>query len=177
MTNTETAPTAPRTAGPRVDLLTVEAAEWLTTMPLLCGNGHRLTATGSVVELTDDTLAVLADLSEDTDGHYDGTYIWAGGSEYAVTPRTGRHATDQFDPAASAAYADRFRGQALLVREATDRAWITRRVSSPVPLVNAEEMNKHWNVCSVCGTSWSSTSPSNDCGAMDPAHIAWRTGR
>lgn len=42
-------------------------------------------AAGSSVNLSDNDLAVLGDLPKDNDGHYDGTYIWVGGTEYPVT--------------------------------------------------------------------------------------------
>ncbi len=72
-------------AAPSVDLASAERAQWLVSMPELAGNGHRLTTVGTAVELTDDALDVLADLNEDNDGHFDGTHIWIGGTEYAVT--------------------------------------------------------------------------------------------
>lgn len=31
-------------------------------------------------------------------------------------------------------------------------------------------MAKHWNTCWICGTGWSSTVPSNDCGKNDQQH-------
>lgn len=37
------------------------------------------------VYLTDTALDALAALDDEHDGHFDGTYVWVGGSEYAVT--------------------------------------------------------------------------------------------
>lgn len=39
---------------------------------------------GATSALTDEALARLAQQPEDYDGHYDGRYIWVGGSEYEV---------------------------------------------------------------------------------------------
>lgn len=68
-----------------VDLGTAEHAQFLANMPQLAGNGHRVNVEGTTAALTTDALDVLADLPEDCDGHYDGTHIWIGGSEYTVT--------------------------------------------------------------------------------------------
>lgn len=46
------------------------------------------TRDGSTVHLTAAQLAILAELPDDGDGHYDGTHIWIGGSEYAVRGMT-----------------------------------------------------------------------------------------
>lgn len=40
---------------------------------------------GATLTIDDDALSILADLDGDADGHYDGTHIWVGGTEYAVT--------------------------------------------------------------------------------------------
>lgn len=63
---------------------TAEQAEFLA------GMGHGAEADGTVVTLSEDTLAVLADLPADGDGHYDGRHVWIGGSEYRVVRKTGR---------------------------------------------------------------------------------------
>lgn len=42
------------------------------------------TVNGTTVTLDETALAVLADQPDDADGHYDGTYIWVGGTEYPV---------------------------------------------------------------------------------------------
>jgi hypothetical protein len=68
-------------AKPYVDMLSTDRALWLSE---LRANGHRLAVVGNAVELTDEALAVLAGLRTIDDGHFDGTYIWIGGSEFAV---------------------------------------------------------------------------------------------
>ena len=73
-----------------VTLANEEMAEFLRDMPQLAGNGHTVTLDDDTATLTTDALATLADLPEDNDGHYDGTYIWIGGTEYRVTHLTGR---------------------------------------------------------------------------------------
>jgi hypothetical protein len=37
------------------------------------------------VHLTDDHLDALSALDDEHDGHYDGTYIWVGGTAYKVS--------------------------------------------------------------------------------------------
>ena len=61
-----------------------EQAEWLAQLPELVGNGHRVEVDGATATLSTDALAVLADLDEHDDGHYDGTHVWVGGTEYRV---------------------------------------------------------------------------------------------
>jgi hypothetical protein len=39
---------------------------------------------GSEVHLGAEALDQLAALAEDADGHFDGRYVWIGGSEYRV---------------------------------------------------------------------------------------------
>jgi hypothetical protein len=70
---------------PSVNLLSAERAEWLANLSDFRANGISLVTRGSAVELTNDALERLADLDEDSDGHFDGTHIWVGGTEYAVT--------------------------------------------------------------------------------------------
>lgn len=59
-------------------------ADFLAQMPQLVANGHRVEVDGSTVALTSDALEVLADQDDDEDGHYDGTHVWIGGTEYRV---------------------------------------------------------------------------------------------
>ena len=46
-----------------------------------------MTVDGSKVTLRRPALDLLAEhCGPDDDGHYDGTYVWMGGSEYEVRP-------------------------------------------------------------------------------------------
>jgi hypothetical protein len=45
---------------------------------------YGVSAEGGTVTLDDDALAHLAHLSEETDGHYDGTHVWISGDGYPV---------------------------------------------------------------------------------------------
>jgi hypothetical protein len=47
---------------------------------------------GGTVTLGTQALDLLAALDDGADGHYDGTYIWIGGSEYRVRRPAGRPA-------------------------------------------------------------------------------------
>ena len=57
-------------------------AKFIVEMPQL--NGQRVSRAGTTVYLNTTALAVLAEQPEDHDGHFDGTYVWIGGSEYPV---------------------------------------------------------------------------------------------
>lgn len=46
------------------------------------------TTDGATVALSADALDTLAALDDEHDGHFDGTYIWIGGSEYPVALAT-----------------------------------------------------------------------------------------
>jgi hypothetical protein len=48
------------------------------------GVGAQLRHVGAVT-LDQAALDVLAEQPDDCDGHFDGTYVWVGGSEYPVT--------------------------------------------------------------------------------------------
>lgn len=67
-----------------VHCLGAEEAHWLAGMSELAGNGHRVEVEGDDVTLDSDGLAVLAELPEDRDGHYDGELVWIGGTERPV---------------------------------------------------------------------------------------------
>lgn len=68
-----------------VKLSTIAHAEYLRDCPELAGNGHVVDIDGTEAALSSDALEVLADFPGDADGHYDGQYIWIGGSEYEVS--------------------------------------------------------------------------------------------
>ena len=68
------------------DLSDTDNATWLAQLPELHGNGHTVDITGSRVTLTQATLDVLADLSDERDGHYDGSLLWIDGTGYTVSP-------------------------------------------------------------------------------------------
>lgn len=56
-------------------------------LDILRANGERPTAEGSTVTLRKSALDLLAEhCTTEDDGHYDGTHIWMGGSEYEVSP-------------------------------------------------------------------------------------------
>lgn len=66
-------------AGPRVDLIDPARAEYIDetlSVPV-----H---VVGGTVVLSAAALLELSALDEHVDGHYDGTHIWIGGTEYAV---------------------------------------------------------------------------------------------
>jgi hypothetical protein len=67
-----------------VTFQSAEQARFIADMPQLAGNNHRVDVDGAAVTLTDRALAVLAELSDEDDGHYDGEYIWIGGHGYPV---------------------------------------------------------------------------------------------
>jgi hypothetical protein len=69
-----------------VDLGVFSTAQQLADMPQLAGNGHRVDVDErGIATLTGDALAVLAELPEDVDGHFDGVSIWIGGYDYEIT--------------------------------------------------------------------------------------------
>lgn len=67
-----------------ITFATAEQAAFIAEMPELAGNGHPVVVMGVTAALDAEALAVLAELPDDNDGHYDGTHVWVGGSEYAV---------------------------------------------------------------------------------------------
>lgn len=69
---------------PTVTFSSREQAAFIAEMPQLAGNGHRLHVNDATVALTPGALDVLADLDDDNDGHFDGTHVWVGGTEYLV---------------------------------------------------------------------------------------------
>lgn len=73
-----------------VTLDSPEQATFLANMPQLAGNWQIVRTEGSAVTFDTSALEILAGLDEDNDGHYDGTHIWIGGSEYRVVRHTGR---------------------------------------------------------------------------------------
>jgi hypothetical protein len=68
-----------------VTLASNDDAQSLTT--LLAIRGQTAGQDGATVTLTDEALSVLADLDDEHDGHYDGTHVWVGGTEYPVVDR------------------------------------------------------------------------------------------
>lgn len=60
-----------------------ERAEYLADSIRACGLPRPL-VDGGDIELTEYALDELAGLSEDSDGHYDGTHIWIQGDPYQV---------------------------------------------------------------------------------------------
>lgn len=58
--------------------------DYIANLTELIGNGHRVDIDGRTVTLTADALDVLAEFDEEWDGHYDGTHVWIGGTEYLV---------------------------------------------------------------------------------------------
>ena len=52
---------------------------------LLARLGDEVTVNGRTVTLDADALNTLADLDDEHDGHFDGTYVWVGGTEYVVS--------------------------------------------------------------------------------------------
>lgn len=70
-----------------VRLSSTDQVDYLASMPQLTANGHRAEAIANTVfvALSRDALDVLGDLEADHDGYYDGTHIWIGGTQYAVT--------------------------------------------------------------------------------------------
>ena len=72
-----------------------DQAQFIADMPQLAANGHVVTVDGHTVTIDDEALAVLADIDPEHDGHYDGTHVWIGGSEYRVVRRTGRPPLDK----------------------------------------------------------------------------------
>jgi DNA-binding phage protein len=71
---------------PTVALRDAEMARYLAGMPQIdpAFGGPRVDVEGATVTLNTEALDLLADLDEDIDGHYDGTHIWIGGTEYRV---------------------------------------------------------------------------------------------
>lgn len=67
-----------------ITLTSTEQAAWIAQLPELAGNGHRVDVDGNTVTLSADALDVLARLDEHADGHFDGQYVWIGGTEYQV---------------------------------------------------------------------------------------------
>lgn len=63
-----------------------EKAEYIAaTLRTIGRKGGEITDAGITVD--GDDLAALATLGDDCDGHYDGTHVWIGGTEYDVTSR------------------------------------------------------------------------------------------
>lgn len=77
-----------------ITFTTTDQARYLADMPQLAANGHHVNVDGTTATLTTDALDVLAGLDPEVDGHYDGTYVWIGGSEYRAIRKTGRPALD-----------------------------------------------------------------------------------
>lgn len=67
------------TQGATVTLASADDAESLRDLA-----AHGSTVEERTVSLTPTGLAALADLDDEHDGHFDGTHIWVGGTEYAV---------------------------------------------------------------------------------------------
>lgn len=65
-----------------VELATVEQAEYL--MDTLAGCRTPGMSTGNIVTITAEGLERLAGLSEDSDGHFDGSHVWIGGTGYVA---------------------------------------------------------------------------------------------
>jgi hypothetical protein len=45
---------------------------------------------GPTLTISAEALEILAEINSEADGHYDGTHIWVGGTEYLVNRKTGR---------------------------------------------------------------------------------------
>lgn len=72
--------------------LTTDKAEFLYLHPALNGLPVGIEAAStpgplrgaSQITISPEGLTALAALAEDVDGHFDGRYVWIGGSEYTV---------------------------------------------------------------------------------------------
>lgn len=69
---------------------TADQATYLATMPQLVGNGHQVQVDGQTATFDTAALNVLADLSDYTDGYFDGLRVWVDGNGYRVVRKTGR---------------------------------------------------------------------------------------
>lgn len=71
----------------QAETVTLANEEDARSLAALIGqNGASAAFNGRTVTVDAAALAVLADLDAEHDGHFDGTYIWVGGSEYRVSP-------------------------------------------------------------------------------------------
>jgi len=65
-------------------------ANYLAEMPQLISNGRKVQVDGHTATLDASALDVLAQLSDETDGYYDGNKVWIGGTGYRAVRKTGR---------------------------------------------------------------------------------------